>query len=232
MCDICKDLGSYMLDLPVGHPQFGKLIRCECKAAEDSARLQSISNMTNEERLWRLSDIETQGRSGTTEMVSACIEFLADPSGILTIHGTCGNAKSHALCSMVNGMLEAGNEAVYILAFDLINHIRQAYSQKDNSIADDDAYSRLKKFAAVKFLAIDELDKIFPLSYWEEKQLTQFFDVRYRYGIDETKGTVIAMNRSPFEVLENVYHILSRLKDGRNRIVYNGDSDMRNGIKK
>ena len=189
--------------------------------------------MTVEEHSWRLEEIDCSGnqRTGTMKMVQTCREFTSSSAGILTIYGSCGNAKSHALCGLVNAMLEGGCEAVYVLAFDLINYIRQAYSKDDNGVMDEDAYSRLKKFAGVRFLAVDELDKVFPISYWEGKQLTQFFDVRYRFGLDEQRKTVIAMNRDPFVLLEEQYHILSRLKDGRNLIISNMDEDMRPAMK-
>lgn len=224
-CRLCNDLGWTRLDVGVGHPQFGRIIRCGCKAVEDSARLQNISSMTPEEREFRLEDIECTGKKDTPVMVEACREFLDRQYGMLTIHGRCGNAKSHALCGVVNALLERGHEAVYVLAFDLINYIREAYDSNDR------AYGRLMRFTTVKFLAVDELDKIFPLSFWEQKQLVHFFNERYRYGSDEKRGTICALNGDPFAVLDGLDPILSRMGDGRNRIVYNGDEDMRPGLR-
>ena len=30
-CPVCRDGGALRLDLPVGHPHFGRLARCECR---------------------------------------------------------------------------------------------------------------------------------------------------------------------------------------------------------
>lgn len=233
VCPLCEGMGQLRMDVPIGHPQFGKLVRCPCRAAADSAYLQEISSMTPEEKNWRLDDIDCEGetKKDTRVMVDACQTFLVRPYGMLTIYGTCGNSKSHALCALVNQTLEQGHEAVYVLAFDLINYIRKAYSEKNSTVVDDDAYSRLMRFSGVNLLCIDELDKIFPLTYWEGKQLSHFFNERYRHGTAEEYGTVVAMNGNPFDVLDGLWHILSRMKDGRNRIIQNFDEDMRPGMR-
>lgn len=234
VCEICMDYGVFRMDVPLGDPNFGVTHRCSCKAVEDSRKLQALSGLSDLERSYRLSDIEVEGeaRKGTRAMVNACESFLQEPYGILTIHGSCGNAKSHALCGMVNAMLETGCGAVYILAFDLVNYIRSAYSQKDNSIADDDAYARLTRFIRIPFLAVDEMDKIFPMSDWEAKQIGYFIDARYRWGMDGKHGLAIAMNGDPLDVFDGYWPILSRLRDGTNRIVENMDADLRPAMRR
>lgn len=233
LCPLCGDLGWLAQDLPVTHPDFGRMVRCGCKAVEDSEKLRAVAGLTPGELMVTWDDILTgNGRNGTQEMVGTCKRFLQSPGGILTIWGTSGNGKSMVLPASMNSMLGRGIPSVYVVAFDLINWIRKAYSETERNVKDEDAYSRLVRFEKVPFLALDELDKIFPLSAWEAKQITDLIDTRYRWGMDDRMWTILTMNRDPFEVFEDFPHILSRLKDGRNMIIQNTDEDMRPGMRR
>jgi len=204
--------------------RFGRLIRCECKAAEDAARLQRLSGLTETERAVRLSDIKVSNHPQTKVMVEECKRFLLKPYGFLTIHGTSGNAKSVALQATVNHMVEAGVEAVYITAFDLLSHIRDAFDEK-KEIKSESAYARIVKFGRVPFLAIDEYDKV-RVTDWVAEQLTDIIDRRYRLGVNEEAGTMIAMNGNPQDLPTWIY---SRLSQGV--IVRNDDPDLRPYLK-
>jgi DNA replication protein DnaC len=49
-CPICQGLGYYRLDLPVGHPEFGRLHICSCRQAQVSQQVR--------QRLFRLSQLD------------------------------------------------------------------------------------------------------------------------------------------------------------------------------
>lgn len=221
-CPICRGIGYYRVDVPVGHPQFGKLIPCGCKTQERIAHLQRLSGLTESERAIRLDDIAVQNRPGTAAMVEAVRQFIGNPSGILTLWGGPGNAKSMALCAAVNALVAQGIPAVYITAFDLISHIREAFN-KGQTVVDESAYNRLMRFERVRVLAIDEFDKI-RMTEWATEQITDLIDRRYRLGIEGKAGTLIAMNSDP--AAQPIW-IASRLLDGRNAVVRNDDTDIR-----
>jgi DNA replication protein DnaC len=225
MCNICKDTGFTRVDVDPGHPQFGKLIRCECKAREDAARLNRLSGLTETERRIRLDNIVTDGLEATAAMVIACQRFINNPRGILTIHGGPGNGKTMALQACVNAMLDRNIEAVYVTAFDLLSHIREAFTQDRQTrlltVSDENAYNRLRKFERIPVLAIDELDKV-KVTDWVLEQLTDLIDRRYRMADDGKGGTLIAMN-APVD--DQPSWIASRLK--RFIVIHNADEDMR-----
>lgn len=221
-CEICEDTGYYRLDLPFGHPQFGKAIRCECKAQEDAQRLQRLSGLHESERKIRLADIETS-RPGTARMVNACKDFLAYPFQIVTIHGGPGNGKTMVLQAAVNQSLESGKRAIYVTSFDLISYIRAAFNPQDKKVIDEDAYSRLRRFEEIEILAIDEFDKV-RMTEWVQEQITDLIDRRYRLALEGQAGTLIAMNGDPVNLPDWIY---SRLRDGRNQIINNSDNDLR-----
>lgn len=221
VCETCNGTGFYRVDVPFGHPQFGKAIRCDCKKNEDAERLQRLSGLTESERNIRLDDIDTS-RPGTAEMVRQCKNFLAYPFEILTIWGLPGNAKTMALQAVINHSLDAGKHAVYITSFDLIAYIRAAFNQ-DKKIIDDDSYSRLRRFEEIEILAIDEFDKV-RMTEWVQEQVTDLIDRRYRLALNRQAGTLLAMNDDPSLQPSWIY---SRLSDGRNQIINNQDSDLR-----
>ncbi len=214
-------------DRPLSDPLYGKLMRCGCKANADLQRLQRLSGLTATEQAVRLDDIVSTHGSDTGRMVDAAKQFIRQPDGFLTIHGKPGNAKTAALHGIVNELVQNSVEAVYITAFDLIGYIRAAFDDK-RSIIDYNAHDRLKKLERVRVLCIDELDKV-KWSDWVQEQITDLIDARYRFGLNRTSGTVIAMNASPATLPEWIY---SRLSDGRNVIVKNDDADVRPGMER
>lgn len=217
-CEICGDTGVYRLDLPLGHPQFGRLIRCKCKAQEDAQRQQRLSGLSERERRIRLADIDTS-RPGTARMVAACHEFLARPSQIVTIYGGPGTGKTTALMAVINHSREAGKQAVYVRMFDLIAYIQAGF--RDN---EDDNYSRLIRYSReIEILAIDEFDKV-SMTEWQQIQISALMEDRQRLAEDGQVGTLIAMNGEPANLPDWIY---SRLRDGRNQIVNNTDNDVR-----
>ena len=224
-CTECGGVGYFRLDVPMGHPQFGKLIPCECQAENKLSRLQRLSGLTEAERSVRLADIVAPAGSDTALMVQAAQAFVSEPAGFLTIHGSTGNAKTAVMHGIVNELVKAGVEAVYITAFDLIGYIRAAFDDK-HDVADVNAHERLKRLERVQVLCLDELDKV-KWSDWVQEQITDLIDVRYRHGLNWETGTVVAMNTNPESLPAFIY---SRLRDGRNMMVENRDADVRPGM--
>ncbi|MBI5933285.1 MAG: ATP-binding protein [Chloroflexi bacterium] len=226
VCSVCGDAGWLRLDVPFGHPRHGQLERCACKGVEDAQRLQRLCGLTASERSLRLDMIEAGGRPGTLQMMRACIEFREAPSGILTLWGGVGNAKTMALQATVNELVERGVEAVYITAFDLFSHIKEAFNAR-KEVVDESAYGRLSRFERVRVLAVDEFDKL-RVTEWALEQITDLVDKRYRLGLDGQAGTMLAMNSNPADQPD---WIASRLLDGRNVVVHNADTDLRSALK-
>ena len=226
-CPICKGVGYISYDRPVGHPEFGRIYPCRCRTGESAQEMAKLSGLTEKERKLRLSMFTTGGRPGTAAMLKACRSFVKDPVGILTLWGGVGNGKTMCLQAVVNEAIERGVMSVYITAFDLFSHIRDAFNAQ-REITSESAHNRLLRFEKVRVLAIDELDKVRPTD-WMLEQLTNLVDKRHRRGLDGTNGTLIAMNTDP--ALQDDW-IASRLMDGRNQMVHNTDADLRPVLKR
>jgi hypothetical protein len=226
-CKRCKDYRWLDLYVPVGHPDFGKFVRCpECNPGPELGRLRERCGLSEFERQRRLVDIETEGRPGTAQMVAACREFLSDPTRILTIWGGVGNGKTMALQAVVNECNARSHEAVYVTAFDLLGSVTEAYDRPRGEPGDG-AYKRLVRFSNIQVLVIDEFDKRTDTK-WVSTQVGNLLEMRCRLAEAERAGTLIAMNADP--ALQPEW-IASRLLDGRNHVVHNEDSDIRSALR-
>lgn len=47
-CSYCRGAGYYLLEVPYGHPDFGQLMTCQCRATEkQQQRRQRLLEMSN-----------------------------------------------------------------------------------------------------------------------------------------------------------------------------------------
>lgn len=232
-CAVCGGFGWRLLrpDEPEYRP--GQLTNVLCEAclprqiARNREEMQTASMLTESEKALRLDGILARPGSGTEKMIQACREMLAGRANFLTFWGSHGNAKSAALIATVNEFLDHGTPALYIPAWELLNHVQQAFSS-GAEIKDDSAFERLDHYRRVWVLAIDELQAI-RVTDWRLEQIRNLIDWRWRRGIDGAAYTLLAMNEDP-RLLEP--RLISRLNDGRNRldgdpILHNTDPDMR-----
>jgi DNA replication protein DnaC len=199
-CEFCRDT-----DLFVSIE--GDASHCpHCHARRTLKAIRDLSRMTETEQAIGLSDIIINGASlrGAIDMARY---FIAKPIGLITLYGTSGTAKTMIQHAIVDECLARNTPAVYITFYDLLEYIREAYSEGQS----ESAQRRLDKFADVKVLCIDELDKV-KNTEWVQQLQTAIIDRRYRDAISNLTGTVIAMNGS-IETLPD--WIASRLKDGR-----------------
>lgn len=216
-CRTCKDV-EYV---PVIINGVEYMQRCQdCYSRRQAERLQKICGLNEQERQVSLFSIAPNGNA-TTTMVNAAQDFIAQPKAMLTLYGTCGNAKTLVLQSIVNAMLAQGIGAIYTTFFDLVEWVREAYSDRER--LNDSAWNRVKRLQDIRVLCVDELDKV-KQTEWVHMVETELIDTRYRNGIAGICGTVLAMNGTLDQLSD---HLQSRLLDGRNKVTQNNDPDMR-----
>ncbi len=193
-----------------------------CFARNRALRMQSMCGLNDDERTFRLSGIDILNKPGTAQMVKAAQSFIAHPSGIVTLWGGPGNAKTAVLMSVVNELIAYSCESVYTTFADLEGWVREAFDEKQHDEFGS-ARMRIARLANIHVLAIDEFDKV-KVSEWLSELRFDLLDKRYRSGLAGTTGTLLAMNCNPSSLPDWVY---SRLSDGRNTIIQNRDPDMR-----
>ena len=111
-CPICGGRGWLTVDVPVGHPDFGQVITCECQQrdmqADQHDRLLRYSNLGELAR-FTFGLLKPEGLTGDLESVKRfrnayreAEEFCDRPRGWLTITGPHGSGKTlgHWPCSL------------------------------------------------------------------------------------------------------------------------------------
>ncbi|MBE0698396.1 MAG: ATP-binding protein [Anaerolineaceae bacterium] len=210
-CPVCGGIGFVRRDLPVGHPEFGRVDICQCRQKE-------VMQMTHQ-RLYRLSNLEAfQGMTfenfntkGLVEMsdhqllsLNAALNgaqyFAQHLDGWLLLLGSYGVGKTHPAVAIANFGVSIGVPTLFLTAPDLLDWLRYAYGSEDANFE-----TRFEEIRNTKLLIIDDLGTQ-NATPWAEEKLYQIFNYRYVNRLP----TVITANQK-LDDIEG--RIQSRLRD-------------------
>ncbi len=194
------------MDAPVGSPNFGRLIPCECLVRRREDR------QVND--LWRLSNLESLTDltfdnfdttiDGVDDAFAEARHFAQELVGWIFFHGPCGIGKTHLAVAIAQYAMEKAKLKVYFsVAPDLLDQLRATFDPA-NGVAYDDRFNQIRN---CDLLVLDDLgtENTTP---WAREKLYQILNHRY----NEQRPTVITSNQ-PFKSIEE--RILSRLSDTR-----------------
>jgi len=158
------------------------------------------------------------------QAIAATEKLIAAGHGILTLTGLPSCGKSRLLHAFVNEMRACGVETQYTLTTVLLDYLRAAFDP-DHEASGFDA--RWQALIDIPVLCIDELDE-YTATDWASVRFKMLLDYRWRdLG---SKRTAFAVNLKPGQTLEQTKlpeKVVSRLSDGRGRIVAVYGSDLR-----
>jgi DNA replication protein DnaC len=184
VCPICNGIGFVRQDLPVGHPDFGKLIPCTCKAGHPNGKESSGTANLN-----RLSDyngknfnnFSPKGRMGLGDEQEKSLsvarshaeQFAQDLKGWLLFCGGYGSGKTHLAAAIANHASGLGIPTLFLTVPDLLDSLRASYSSNEDPYAD-----RFEEIRNTHLLVLDNLwtQNATP---WAQEKLFQLFDHRY-----------------------------------------------------
>ncbi len=210
-CPICRGIGYYVKDVPVGHPEFGKAIPCTCALpkiqAERKRQMNALGSMEMLERM-TFDTFHPEGVGLTPERrktiraaYDAAQRFAQHPQGWLLLSGGYGVGKTHLAAAIGNEVIRRGGQALFILAPDLLDHLRSSFNPSSPETYDE-LFDRLKN---TPLLILDDLGSE-SATPWAQEKLFQLLNHRYLRRLP----TVITTNR-PLSALEA--RIRSRLMD-------------------
>ena len=190
------------VDVPFGHPRWGSIDPCSCweqeGALERRERLLRYSNLGVLAR-FTFDTLDEDGRSPDPddrrlfrEAVEAARAFAESPSGWLALAGPSGCGKTHLAAAVTHRIVEAGTPALFMVAPDLLDHLRAAYAP--NSEADYDLLFDQVRNAPV--LVLDGLGAQVSTP-WAQEKLFQVLNHRYNLELP----TVVTLS-APLETLE------------------------------
>jgi DNA replication protein DnaC len=211
LCPVCGGSGYLRQDVEVGHPNFGKVIECDCRRIQqETARLNTLRSISNLEAMARFTfDTFVQDGYGLTEdkrrnlrlAFQTAAEFANKPNGWLILLGGYGCGKTHLAAAIANRRVSQNQVALFVVVPDLLDHLRATYSPHSTVTYDQ----RFEQVRNSSLLILDDLGA-HSSTPWAQEKLFQLFNYRYNAQLP----TVVTSNH---ELEEIDVRIRSRLID-------------------
>jgi DNA replication protein DnaC len=183
-CPICGGIGWLRQDLPIDHPDFGKIIPCQCRSEEitQSAR-ERLFRMSSLDALKDLTfeNFEKRGRFGLGEQQANSLEnafnqakqFAENREGWLLLMGRYGCGKTHLAAAIANHAIDAGVSTLFLTVPDLLDWLRYAYSGVDMSFE-----NRFEEIREIPLLILDDFGTQ-NATAWAQEKIFQIINHRY-----------------------------------------------------
>jgi DNA replication protein DnaC len=212
-CEICGGIGFVRQELPIGHPDFGRLQVCSCRAREVELearrRLYRLSNLESFKHL-TFETFKPRGQHGLSQnqamslesAYSAAMYYSQHLDGWLLLSGEYGSGKTHLAAAVANAVVDLGFPTLFLTVPDLLDWLRFSYDSSETSFEE-----RFDEIRNIRLLVLDDLGTQ-NATPWAQEKLFQIINHRY-------------VNRLPTVVTTNVDlqsidgRISSRLKDDK-----------------
>ena len=211
VCPHCGGLGYLRRDVPVGHPDFGRLFPCRCKRTELQAiQLQGLQEASNIGLLSHMTfESFIPGGVGLPERLQQnlrtnyerALAYARSPQGWIIFQGGYGSGKTHLAAAIANYRLYRAQPVLFVVVPDLLDYLRATFSP-NSTVAFDERFDTVR---TAPLLILDDLGSQSTTS-WAQEKLYQVLNYRYSGRLP----TVITTNQKQDELDER---IRSRLMD-------------------
>lgn len=210
-CPTCGGAGYVRRDVPVDHPDFGRAIACHCKISEtQQASLENFRQLSGMVHLSQLTfarfradgiGLSAEKKKNLRDAYERAENFAREPRGWLLLKGGYGSGKTHLAAAIANEQLARGASALFIVAPDLLDHLRATFAPT-SAVSFDERFEAIR---SAELLILDDLGAQ-SATQWANEKLYQLFNHRYNAQLP----TVITTNRE----LEDIDpRVRSRLAD-------------------
>jgi DNA replication protein DnaC len=181
-CPICKDFGFVRKDVPVGDPDFGRAIPCDCQRDQVRDRLRRRSQIgALADRSFdnffpggRTSSLGIQDQQTLSVALDSCRQYAQEPPGWLLLCGPPGCGKTHLAAAIANRQIELGTEVFFTVVPDLLDHLRATYAP-GGEVSYDELFETVK---SSPLLILDDLGTQ-SSTQWAREKLFQILNHRY-----------------------------------------------------
>jgi DNA replication protein DnaC len=202
-CQLCKDEGGQFVKAPVVQTVHGSPVEvimdhwkvCECIERLKVERIMRSSQITSQFRKMTFSSFNADDLPPSISLAhkKATIYYkkFADirktPNNGIILMGRPGCGKTHLLMAITNGLMDQGQEVLYVPWVETMEMVKDDMSKEDVN------NKRFEKMQTVDLLYIDDLFKppTKPSDY-EVKKLFQIINYRYQ----ERKPIMISTERT------------------------------------
>lgn len=171
-------------DLPLGHPDFGKLQVCSCR--EGQLKKQARDGLYKQSSLEKLAHLtfgnfEIRGQIGLGPAQGDSLErafnhsqqFAAKLKGWLVLQGPYGCGKTHLAAAVANFVVDIGIPTLFLTVPDLLDSLRFSYN--DTAATFEERFENIRR---VPLLIMDDFgtENATP---WAQEKLFQILNYRY-----------------------------------------------------
>jgi DNA replication protein DnaC len=198
VCSLCRGAGFVRKDVPLDHPDFGRAFPCRCVLEErEEERLARLRRYSNLGPLTRLTFANLMSRGRTTDpgnqerftkAVAAAQQFAQEPSGWLVLCGPSGCGKTHVAAAIANACIEQGQPAFFVVAADLLDHLRAAY-RPGSEVSYDELFEEVRNTPLV---ILDDLG-VHSVTPWAQEKLFQLLNHRYNHRLPTVFTTSVPL---------------------------------------
>ncbi|MBI4770051.1 MAG: ATP-binding protein [Chloroflexi bacterium] len=199
-CPHCHGIGYVREDVPVGHPNFGRLFACSCRVEEIAAAqkhrehqlssLGPLAGKTFENFKAEGHAVDALQRASLRRAYDQTRQYAESPRGWLLLHGGYGCGKTHLAAAIANARLAQGQPVMFINAPDLIDHLRATFAPS-SEISYDDLFERIRN---IPLLIVDDLGAESPTP-WAQEKLYQIFNHRYNAALPTVVTSNVELER-------------------------------------
>jgi len=200
-CPICKGMGYVRADVPVGHPDFGKLVPCTChlaklagqrmKALRALGDLETLARMTFEAFNPKGHSLPPDKQANLRWAYEEAQSFAEKPEGWLVLKGGYGCGKTHLAAAIANACVERGQPVLFTTVPDLLDHLRATFAPSSPTSYD----ARFEEIRTAPILILDDLGTE-SSTPWALEKLFQILNYRYNARLP----TVITTNHELEEI--------------------------------
>src|SRR5260221_685513 len=204
VCPICDGMGIVGVDVPVGHPDFGKAFPCVCQTdkikTRRTTRLRNVSNLDAfaektfasfevDQRLLSEDQAFLQEACATLDKgigltdaqrgqinraAELALRYAEEPEGWLLLQGSYGTGKTHLAAAIANHRLDLNNPVLFMTVPDVLDYLRATFGPS-SEVAYDERFEQLR---TAPLLILDDLGAESQTA-WAQEKLYQLLDYRH-----------------------------------------------------
>jgi DNA replication protein DnaC len=183
-CPHCGGIGYLRSDVPVGHPNFGRLEVCVCRQRDVSQQVRehlfSLSHLDELKEL-TFESFRPSGQIGIGEKQANSLEmaynqanhYARNLNGWLLLQGGYGCGKTHLAAAIANFAVEMGVPTLFLTVPDLLDMLRFSYDSEDTTFED-----RFNEIRNASLLILDDFGTQ-NATGWAQEKLFQIINYRY-----------------------------------------------------